>query len=203
MKKFDEIVRDAAAGRPPGREVLGVLDAAVERYPWFTTARLLREVSSGVPDPLLELHLSAWPRPAIMLQQVRVEDFDMPAKVAVAGKTSVADSFVAANNEWMVGAKAEKKSLADDAIDRFLKRGGYRIVPDAVGDGAEDNAAAASETFDPSVGAVSEQLAEIYLAQRLYTQARDIYERLSLQNPEKSVYFAELIAAIPRGNGGV
>ena len=43
---------------------------------------------------------------------------------------------------------------------------------------------------------VSEELAEIYLAQGLRDRAVAIYRKLSLLNPEKSVYFAELIGKI-------
>ena len=43
---------------------------------------------------------------------------------------------------------------------------------------------------------VTEDLAEIYLAQGLYDEAIAIYRKLSLLNPEKSVYFASLIDKI-------
>ena len=47
---------------------------------------------------------------------------------------------------------------------------------------------------------VSEELAEIYLAQGLRAKAIDTYRKLSLLNPEKSVYFAELIGRIETNN---
>ena len=47
---------------------------------------------------------------------------------------------------------------------------------------------------------VSEELAEIYLAQGLRDEALAIYRKLSLRNPEKSVYFAELIGKIETNN---
>ena len=43
---------------------------------------------------------------------------------------------------------------------------------------------------------VTEDLAEIYLAQGLCDEAIAIYRKLSLLNPEKSVYFASLIDKI-------
>ena len=66
---------------------------------------------------------------------------------------------------------------ADDLIDDFLRAGDYRIV-------AEEGDADA------------EELAEIYRQQGLNDEACAIYRKLSLRNPEKSVYFAELIDEI-------
>ena len=45
----------------------------------------------------------------------------------------------------------------------------------------------------PSDDLLTEELAAIYLAQGLTGPAVEIYRRLSLLNPEKSVYFAEII----------
>ena len=79
----------------------------------------------------------------------------------------------------------------DDLIDRFLKRGDYRIV-------AEDGDAEEIVTpnFEDEDDMVSEELAEIYLKQGLYSEAIETYHKLSLLNSEKSVYFAGLIEEV-------
>ena len=51
-------------------------------------------------------------------------------------------------------------------------------------------------TIDDDDEVVTEELAEIYLAQGLRDKSVAIYRKLSLRNPEKSVYFAELIGKI-------
>lgn len=132
------------------------LDAVVARYPWFTTARILRRAAVAGEDKMLDLHLQAWPVPRVLLP------VDAPVEVVLG-----------------------------DSIDRFLAHGEHRIVPaDGVG---EDDIAAASGQFDASG---TEQLAQIYAAQGLRDEARKIYERLGLENPEKSSYFAELISKL-------
>ena len=79
----------------------------------------------------------------------------------------------------------------DDLIERFLRRDDLRIVAQE-GD-AEDMSRAEIEADDDMV---SEDLAEIYEKQGLYSEAIDTYRKLSLLNSEKSVYFARLIAEI-------
>lgn len=82
---------------------------------------------------------------------------------------------------------------SDELIDRFLETADLRIV-------AEDGEPDEEVRIDPDLAyneeLVSESLAEIYLAQGLSDKAVAIYRKLSLLNPEKSVYFAELIDKI-------
>ena len=79
----------------------------------------------------------------------------------------------------------------DDIIDRFLKRSDYRIVAE---EGAADDLAKVEIEEDDDM--ISEDLAEIYKNQGLYSEAIAIYRKLSLLNSEKSIYFAGLIDEI-------
>ena len=79
---------------------------------------------------------------------------------------------------------------SNQLIDRFLKAGDYRIVAEQ-GDDAESITTEAE--FDEEDDLVSEEIAEIYAAQGLNSQAIAIYRKLSLLNPKKSAYFADQI----------
>ena len=79
-----------------------------------------------------------------------------------------------------------------EIIDEFLKKGEYRIVPK---EGMPEPGPEEDERVDDDE-LVTEELAEIYLAQGLCDEAVGIYRKLSLLYPEKSVYFAEIIGRI-------
>ncbi len=82
-----------------------------------------------------------------------------------------------------------------EIIDRFLRLDDYRIV--AEDSGVEEDIMTEAE-FDDDDDLVSEDLAEVYLAQGLKMQAVEIYRKLSLLNPEKSIYFAEKIEKLEK-----
>lgn len=79
---------------------------------------------------------------------------------------------------------------SDELIDRFLEEENLRIVAE---EGEPDGEVRTTPELAENEELVSESLAEIYLAQGLPDRAVAIYHKLSLLNPEKSVYFAELI----------
>ena len=86
---------------------------------------------------------------------------------------------------------------ADDIIDRFLRTSHGRIVAE---EGEPADEIVVSADIDDEEDMVSEELAEVYLAQGLKDMAKETYRKLSLLNPEKSVYFAEIIAKIDSNN---
>ena len=92
-------------------------------------------------------------------------------------------------------AEAFRFLSTSDVIDKFLLTEDLRIVAE---EGEPDDDLQLDAALDDEDELVSEDLAEIYLAQGLLEEAKAIYRKLSLLNPEKSIYFAELIAKIEK-----
>ncbi len=133
----------------------------VERYPWWSAARLLlaRHESDEKQDDATRLIAMLHPT------------------ALIARRTIDAARLIHLST--------------DDLIDRFLKRSDYRIVAEE--GTAEDLSEIKIEDDDDMI---SEDLAEIYKNQGLYSEAIAIYRKLSLLNSEKSIYFAGLIDEI-------
>ncbi|MBE6194405.1 MAG: hypothetical protein E7140_01565 [Rikenellaceae bacterium] len=100
-----------------------------------------------------------------------------------------------------VRREVDVEKLAEESdgeiISRFLRKADYRIVAEE-GDVAEEVRTEAEIGEEDDL--VSEELAEIYLAQGLKCEAIEIYRKLSLLNSEKSAYFAEKIGNIEKNN---
>ena len=86
---------------------------------------------------------------------------------------------------------------SEDIIDRFLRVEPRRIVAEQ---GEVESDIVIEASLDEEEDFVSEELAEVYLAQGLNDMAKETYRKLSLLNPEKSVYFAEIISKIDSNN---
>ncbi len=84
-----------------------------------------------------------------------------------------------------------------DIIDRFLSSEPRRIVAE---EGEVNEEIVTEAEFDDDEEMVSEELAEVYLAQGLNDMAKETYRKLSLLNPEKSIYFAGIISKIDSNN---
>lgn len=171
----------------------------VKTYPWFTLGRYMQMRALRSSDP-------AGYRRALRRADVRLFVHPWP-------RLLLDDTAVSANGYASYTA-AEAERYADPSrpdtvavIDEFLEsRGeGERIVPPpAMGSSRDEpmqeDISAASVAEDSEIA--TETLAEIYLAQGLPERALEIYYKLSLKYPEKSVYFANLIAAVQAGYGG-
>ena len=96
-----------------------------------------------------------------------------------------------------VDASALGRLSSDEIIDRFLQEDNLRIVAQ---EGEPEEEVLVRPELEDDDEVVSEELAEIYLAQGLRDRAAAIYRKLSLLNPEKSVYFAELIDKMDNNN---
>jgi hypothetical protein len=96
-----------------------------------------------------------------------------------------------------VDASVLRRLSSDEIIDRFLGEENLRIVAQ---EGEPEEEVLTQARLEEEDEVVSEELAEIYLAQGLRDRAVAIYRKLSLLNPEKSVYFAELIGKIDNNN---
>ncbi|MEP0937520.1 MAG: hypothetical protein ABJH57_19470 [Cyclobacteriaceae bacterium] len=88
--------------------------------------------------------------------------------------------------------KTDPKSLQDSIIDQFINS--EPAMPPARksdGTGSSEDLSKDSAELNPEVA--SEYLAEIYLEQGNKPRALQIYEKLIVMFPEKSVYFADII----------
>ena len=138
------------------------VEALLDEYPWFSTARAISEYEAAG-----RVTLPSGGTSSLVLGVVRGE---------------------------VIGEESE-----GEIIDRFLGLDDYRIVADdAVSDA--DGAVLTEAELDDEDDLVSEELAEVYLAQGLKNEATEIYRKLSLLNTEKSIYFARKIEDLTTNN---
>ena len=110
---------------------------------------------------------------------------------------SLVNNNMADENESADSKTPDKKNKTIDVIDRFLSNRDKKIKP------RTDKADTASRKIEePSSFDVdelmTETLAKIYIKQGHYFKALNIFEKLSLKYPEKSVYFAQQIENVKK-----
>lgn len=135
----------------------------VARYPWWGAARM-------------ELHRRGEAVPGSMILAARQRGHITPTTPATLKPI----------------AKEElQRSQTLGIIDDFLRKGEHRITIDDATTDAPMGSFIDEEEFEEEF--LSEELAEIYAKQHLFDLAIEIYQKLSLQDSQKSIYFAELI----------
>ena len=81
---------------------------------------------------------------------------------------------------------------AAEIMEKFIRRGEAEVKPKATFFNPQQAAKKSLEDH----GLVSETLAQILEKQGNFNKAREVYDRLALKHPEKSVYFAALSKAL-------
>ena len=171
------------------------LAGVVNIYPWYGGARkeLCRRMSelgdgSWSEDQYAEAALYVRSRHIIadLLRKGRQTDYsdrdmDRMIRTELAGPSK--PRVILAGGDFFSPDQYNRVRRSEDSVfstfARQAREEGYRF--EASGDPADF---------------CTETLAEIYLEQGYYEQAKDIYSKLSLRYPEKSVYFATLIEKI-------
>ena len=146
------------------------LEEIADRYPWFILGKSL--LSAGYRD---------------------LPDTD-DRKRRLNRETAL--HALACNFRPIRSVPQQEQSGTMQIIDRFLARPPKRIVPPprpAEGDPEAEDLAAANKAC---AEIASETLAEIYERQGLFDRSIDIYRKLSLKFPEKSIYFANRITQL-------
>lgn len=95
--------------------------------------------------------------------------------------------------------REDRHAKQNNLIDRFLSEPVERITPSASKPISQSEAKKIEErSTSENDGVLTETLASIYLKQKQYERAINIFKKLSLKNPEKSSYFATRITEIEK-----
>ena len=168
------------------------LNGVVNIYPWYGVARkeLCRRMS--------ELGEGAWSDGKYAEAALYVVSRRIIARLAGKGReTDYSDGSIKGIIRSNFSGKEESGVIL--AGGDYFSQSQYDVVKQADDNIFSSFARQASDADDievdtqECVGFCTETLAEIYGEQGYYEQAKDIYSKLSLLYPEKSVYFASLI----------
>ncbi|MEG1982946.1 MAG: hypothetical protein RR037_04355 [Alistipes sp.] len=140
-------------------------------------------------DQLIEQQ--EWFSLARLLRARATGEYDNRLKIIASGRGISLKTLRTLNPEALTQLTDE------DRIERFLQEKNLRIV---IHEEATETDVTTEVQLNEEDDIVSEELAEVYVAQGLLKEATAIYRQLSLQNPEKSVYFAEIIRRLETNN---
>lgn len=138
-----------------------LLNEMLSNYPWFTTARILRDMyrEEKDNDPFLEHYLLSHPLPLPLLYNITPDDFKMDIEVD----------------------KDIERKGGTELIDKFLSHEGKYVQPKD--DTPEENVSERSNILELTDDYATEELAEIFMKQGLVEQAEEIYRKLGKKPP--------------------
>jgi hypothetical protein len=185
-ERHEEVVQEEL---PPIPTEEAVTAPVVGESPLRTREELMAEIEArleelaSVPEGVLELDVEPVPAPEAIVEEEKKEQ-ELAAEDLM--------EFIK-DSEPAQEATATQLS-AQDLIDRFIKSSPTlerMTLPES------QPVRDLSETSTEEEGSfITETLAKIYINQGYYSRAINIYEKLSLQYPEKSAYFAGRIEKI-------
>lgn len=176
------------------------LSGVVDLYPWYAGARMelcrrMRENDTLGEELLCSTALYVPSRKTLHTLYRTGQDIDCTDKdVRSMTQTVLPHPNVQDRQIYVVGGDYFSQSRYNEvrqADDNFLASVTARMRDDRPGE-----TAGAHVQQDGSEDFCTETLARIYLEQGYAEQAVDIYSKLSLRYPEKSIYFATLIDEI-------
>lgn len=107
-------------------------------------------------------------------------------------------------SEWLnyLESRSQKAKEEEDSQRAFKARWQQQKLAEALGEESDEIPETVFKMAVSSISReeepVSETLAEVYLLQGKKAKAIELFEKLSLQNPEKNAYFAQKIAQLKK-----
>ncbi|MDR2651947.1 MAG: hypothetical protein LBC68_06485 [Prevotellaceae bacterium] len=131
------------------------------------------------------------------LQTFNVEE-DQPNEEPETEKQDIFDYPVA---DYFANQTVDVNETSEDIVDKFLASS-QKISIDTENDKYEDAETTENANTEPisEDDFVTETLAKIYAEQGYISKAIEVYEKLSLQDSKKSIYFATLIENLRKRN---
>jgi tetratricopeptide (TPR) repeat protein len=134
---------------------------------------------------------------SIELQNFNLEDEQLLNEIHETEKQPVFDYPVI---DYFSNHTVDINEKSEDIVDKFLSSS-HKISIEAENNKNENIEIGENTSMEAIIGNdfVTETLAKIYAEQGYFSKAIEIYEKLSLQDSKKSIYFASLIENLKKG----